>query len=227
MPADPDPHTDSDPGPDADTEIGADEAAATAPVTFDWVTFEPDEEVLWHDKPHFYSIVPALIVGVPLSIVIIGIPIVLGAWLSRENTEYVLTSEALYKKTGILSRDVKRIAFDKVQNSSFTQDFLGRQFGYGHVDISTAGSSGTEMRFRSVADPRAVQERINRRIRRARSGATGEAGEGGEPAVVLDEILAELRAIRGALEADGVDVPSASGKGSESKSSGNRGEPGE
>lgn len=163
----------------------------------DWLTLEADEEVVWTGKPHEYSLVPALVVGVPLSIVLVGVAIIASAYLRRENTNYVITTRALYKKTGVFSRDIQRVSFEKVQNTSYAQDFFGRQFGYGDVDVSTAGSGGVELRFRSVPDPGSVQERINRRL-----GATDEDRERGDAAAVLDDILEELRAIRAALDAE-------------------------
>ncbi|MDZ7730550.1 MAG: PH domain-containing protein [Natrialbaceae archaeon] len=165
---------------------------------YDWLSLEEGESIVWSGKPHRYSLVPAFIIGIPLSIILIGILIMASAWLSRENTHYVVTSEAVYLKRGILSRDVKRIGFDKVQNISFAQGLLGKQFGYGTVDISTAGSSGTEMQFRSVPDPKTVQETINKRIRESHTGsATSSDGE--SAADVLEDIRSELVAIREAL----------------------------
>jgi len=168
---------------------------------FDWVTLDEGEEILWSGEPHFYSIVPALVLGVPLSLVLIGIPIVLGAYLSRENTVYLLTTDGVYRKKGILSRDVQKIEFEKIQNISFSQGPLGNSVGYGNVDISTAGGSGVEMRFRAVPDPKPVQEQINTQIRQSRSGSrTGGETDGRDTDDVLNEILAELRMIRTALE---------------------------
>ena len=169
---------------------------------FDWLTLDEDEEVVWADTPHRLSLVPAFVVGVPLSLVLVGIPIVVGAYLSHRNTNYVVTTTALYRKTGVLSRDVQRIEFDKVQNTSYRQSALGSSLGYGTVDISTAGGSGIEMRFSSVAEPQHVQTLINERIR-GRRGRTGDdpGVEGArDKAAVLDDILTELRAIRAAVE---------------------------
>jgi uncharacterized membrane protein YdbT with pleckstrin-like domain len=165
---------------------------------FDWLTLDGDEEVLWADTPHPYSLVPALIVGIPLSFVLVGIPIIAGAYFSFKNTNYVVSSDALYKKTGVLSRNVQRIEFDKVQDTSYSQTFFGAQFGYGSVNISTAGGSGIEMSFQNVSEPQSLQSLINERIKR-RGGRESES-EG--KAAVLDEILAELRAIRTAVEDD-------------------------
>ncbi|MFC7096488.1 PH domain-containing protein [Halobaculum marinum] len=167
------------------------------PDGFDWLSLDPEEEVVWAGNPHSSSLVPALVVGVPLSLVLVGIPIIVSAYLARENTEYVITTEALYKKRGVLSRDVKRVGFEKVQDTSYTQGFFGTQFGYGTVDISTAGGSGVELSFDSVGDPKRIQELVNERIR-AREGRSSDEGE--SKGDVLEDILVELRAIRTAVE---------------------------
>lgn len=196
----PEPSTDAPDETDLGTEADPD-AAATA-ADFDWLALDEGESVLWADTPHEMSLVPALVVGVPLSLVLVGIPIVVGAYLSHRNTNYVVTTAALYVKTGILSRNVQRIEFDKVQDTSYRQSFFGAQFGYGTVDVSTAGGTGVEMSFSNVADPQSLQSRINERIRTGRGGEEDRDG-----AAVLDDILAELRAIRAAVEGGAEDAP--------------------
>ena len=167
--------------------------------TADWLTLDEDEEIVWSGKPHESSLIPALVIGLPLSLVLVGLFIIAGSYLQRENTQYVVTTDGLYKKTGILSRDVQRIDFGKVQNTSYSQGFFGSRFGYGNVDISTAGGSGIEMQFRSVPEPREIQELINKRVKGSRGEPTTESGETKRD--VLDEILVELTAIRSTLEA--------------------------
>jgi len=169
----------------------------TAEPSFGWLSLDDGEELVWHGKPHRSSLVPALVVGVPLSLVLVGLFIIAGAYLHRENTEYVVTTEALYRKSGVVSRNVQRVDFGKVQNTTYSQGFFGTQFGYGNVEISTAGGSGVELSFDSVPDPKGVQERINSRVKRNDGGAS----EG--KAAVLDEILTELRAIRETMEGSG------------------------
>lgn len=171
---------------------------------FDWLTLDEGEEVVWADTPHPYSLVPAVVVGVLLAVVLIGVVVIAAAYLVHKNTNYVATTAALYRKTGVLSRNVQRIEFDKVQDTSYRQSFLGAQFGYGTVDVSTAGGSGVEMSFENVAEPQRVQSIINERIRDRRQG---EPAEGGDATAVLDDILAELRAIRESVERRGVGQP--------------------
>lgn len=165
----------------------------------EWLTLDEDETLVWSGKPHKSSLIPALIIGVPLSLVLIGLAIIGAAYLYRENTRYVVTTDALYRKSGVLSRDVQRIDFEKVQNTSYSQGFFGARFGYGNVDISTAGGSGVEMQFQSVPEPRHIQETINKRVKAQRGNSTREDGE--TKSDVLAEILDELRAIREMIDA--------------------------
>lgn len=159
---------------------------------FDWLSLEEGEELLWSSRAHEYS----LYVGVVFGAFFLLIGSVL-AWLSYQNTQYVVTSKSVYAKRGILSRNVKTVDFEKVQNINYTQGALGARFGYGNVEISTAGSSGAEVTFRSIPDPADVQELIDREIKRGRDTDRETTTEEGD---VLDEIVAELRAIRDLLE---------------------------
>ncbi|MDQ2074439.1 PH domain-containing protein [Haloarcula sp. H-GB4] len=169
------------------------DSADTADLDLEWLTLEDGESIQWASTPHKYSLVPAFIIGIPLSLVLIGIPILVTSYLQYTNTNYVVTNRGLYSKRGILSRDVQQIGFEKIQNISYSQSALGSSFGYGSVDVSTAGGSGVELKFRSIPDPASVQELIAREVdNREQSNGTEEA----DTSDVLDEILHELQAIR-------------------------------
>ena len=163
---------------------------------FDWLTLDDDEEVLWADTAHRLSLVPSLVPIIPLCLILLGIPLLIWTYLGYTNTQFVVTNTALYKKTGIFSRNVRRIEFDKLQNTSYQQSALASYFGYGTVNISTAGSSGVEMSFRNVAEPRDVQTLINKRSKKQQRSTSNENGK----AAVLDEILEELQTIRRTVE---------------------------
>jgi len=89
------------------------ESATIDPETADWLTLDEDEEIVWSGKPHESSLIPALVVGLPLALIPHRVTIIAGSYLQRENTQYVVTTDGLYKKTGVLSRDVQRIDFRK------------------------------------------------------------------------------------------------------------------
>lgn len=161
----------------------------------DWLTLEEDEEVKWQGRPMMKSIIPAVIIGIPLSVVGVGLLIIAAAYLSVKNTFYVVTNSGVYVKKGVLSRNVKKIGFGKIQNISFSQGVFGNMFDYGNVNISTAGSEGVEMRFRSIREPKNVQELINRSI----SGKEKEDGDEASREELLSDILDELKDINSKL----------------------------
>ncbi|TKX59821.1 PH domain-containing protein [Halorubrum sp. ASP1] len=178
-------------------DISEDGSTDSSELDLDWLTLEDGESIQWSSTPHKYSVLPAFIIGIPLSLVLIGIPIVAASYLQYTNTNYVVTNRGLYSKRGVLSRDVQQIGFDKVQNISYSQSALGSYFGYGSVDVSTAGGSGIELQFRSIPAPAAVQELIAREIDSRQQTESDSTKED-----ILDSILTELRVIRRAVADD-------------------------
>ena len=163
----------------------------------DWLTLDENEEVLWSREPMMVSIAPAVIIGVPLAIFGIGILIIAVAYLNIKNTDFVVTDEGLYKKTGVLSRSVQKIGFEKIQNISFSQGIVGNYFGYGNVEISTAGGEGVEMRFSGIDDPKSVQERIGKEMKK--QTGRGEDGEQSEGEDTMELVLEEMKKTRQVL----------------------------
>lgn len=158
---------------------------------FDWLTLSSNENIVWQGQPRIKSIIPAVVIGIPTAVFGVGLLIIAGAYLSVKNTEYIVSNKGLYVKKGILSRSVQKIGFDKVQNISFSQGILGNHFGYGNIEISTAGGSGVEMRFRSIRDPKQVQEKINDLMKETQSST--ESVEGRSQKEVLEDILSEVK----------------------------------
>lgn len=198
----------------AETTTSSDGAASTE-TEFDvpeWLTLEADEEIEWIGEPVPVSLVGTAVWGVILSIVLIGLLILLSlpfSWLSIKNTDYVVTDKSLYVKKGILGTNIESVGLDKIQNTEFRQSFWGKQFGFGSIDISTAGSSGAEITFQNVENARDVRERItrlsneysggSRRSRTENDDTTGKATTA-PPGEGMAELIEELRATRQALE---------------------------
>lgn len=169
-------------------------------TAYDWLTLDADEEVLWAGKPSKKSLYGAYIVGLFLIPLLgFGLLVIASAYLTRENTDHVVTTKSVYKKTGILSRSVTEIEYEKVQNTSYSAGPVGRYLGYGTVEISTAGGSGVEMSLRGVEDPQDVQKRLSRRVKEIQ-GSTAAGDRDESKGDVLEEILTELRAIRQSVE---------------------------
>lgn len=176
----------------------------------DWFSPDEGERVEWVGEPAAVSLVPAAIWGVVLLPLLgLGLVVFASAYLTRENTDYVVTNETLYHKRGVLSTNIESLGVDRIQNTEYTQSFVGTQLGYGTIEISTAGSSGSDVTFRSVEQPRAVRDLVTRvsktaggtdgtggRSDRADDGeAPDEAAGGGVADDLVEEIASELRTV--------------------------------
>ncbi|WP_123535622.1 PH domain-containing protein [Halosimplex salinum] len=206
---------DDSPASGGDDAAVVDRAASVADSDVsEWLSLEPDEEVVWVGEPTTMRLVGTVVTGIVLIPVLIGILVLLFAplsYLGIKHTDYVVTTRSLYVKRGILSTNIESVDLDRIQNTEFTQSFWGTQLGFGTIDISTAGSSGADISFDDVEDAREVREEISRVQREFGGGGRGArdgTGGGDSPARTrqaagadqLDELVAELRATREALE---------------------------
>lgn len=155
-----------------------------------WFDNEGDENIVWSGQPHINSIYPSVALGIILiPLAGLGLLIILMAYLDRENKDFVITNEGVYRKSGIISRRVKKISFGKIQDTSYNQGYFGRMFNYGNVDITTAGGSQVEMRFQSIPNPEKVQKKINQFIKGDESSSERSEKD------LLREILQELKTL--------------------------------
>ncbi|RKD94030.1 PH domain-containing protein [Halopiger aswanensis] len=155
--------------------------------TPDWLHLTADEAVVWESRPHPITMgagvpiaVLVAVVGTALIIMDLtstdgaGLTALLGALLGLggagvalvryavwTNTRYVITSEELYKKRGIVSRDVTQFRIDRIQNTTLEQDMLGRLLGYGDLTIYTAGSGDPELTFERTPRPERANGALN------------------------------------------------------------------
>ncbi|MFC6837659.1 PH domain-containing protein [Halomarina ordinaria] len=150
----------------------------------DWVTLGADESVVWSGHPSFYPVAMSLVVGAvlfvlgPIStvflpdpwrlvgvvLVVAGLALIGWTYLSHRSTQYVITSNEVYKKTGLVSRQVTSLRMGRIQNTTFTQSFPQRLLSYGDVHIDTAGSGATEIVFESVTDPQRVSRLLTEQL---------------------------------------------------------------
>jgi uncharacterized membrane protein YdbT with pleckstrin-like domain len=104
-----------------------------------------------------------VVVGALLAVLVVGL-------VKRVETSYVVTTQRLRIRRGILSRHVQQTRLDRVQNVNTSQTLVERMLRVGTVDFDTAGTDDSEFAFRGIADPDAVVAAVDRAVRDATAG---------------------------------------------------------
>jgi uncharacterized membrane protein YdbT with pleckstrin-like domain len=150
----------------------------------------PGEEIVFDGHPSWRSTLGFYLAGILAVAAVVAIALLVqGAGLAvlagvvalgvlllaglakRASTRYVITSQRLHIRRGLLARHVQQTSIDRVQNVNTSQSLLERVVQVGTVDFDTAGSDDSEFRFVGVADPAEVVARVDRAQRAA--GAPG------------------------------------------------------
>jgi uncharacterized membrane protein YdbT with pleckstrin-like domain len=125
---------------------------------------------------------------------------------------YEIQDDEVIVHVGIITHSVKHVPYRTVTNISVKRDIFDRWFfGLGTLNIQTAGMSGktgAEEKLVGLTNVEEAYEMVVTELRRFRGGMAPTAAEvEAEPAVAstdaLNVIIAELRAIRQALEKRG------------------------
>ena len=146
----------------------------------------PGEEVVFEGHPswrgvlsfYVYGVGGAVILGILIGLVgetvigsivaLAGIALVLVAGLlKRMATHYVVTSQRLRIRRGILAKKVQQTRIDRVQNVNTDQRLLDRILRVGTVDFDTAGTDDSDFTFRGIANPDEVVAAVDRAQRLA------------------------------------------------------------
>ncbi len=146
----------------------------------------PGEEIVFEGHPSWRSVLGFYVAGVLLvavaaaigalasgtaiailaGAVVLALVLLVGV-LKRMSTRYVITTERLHIRRGILSKATQETRIQRVQNVNTDQSLFERLVQVGTVDFDTAGSDDSEFRFVGVSDPRDVVRAVDRAQRSA------------------------------------------------------------
>jgi len=173
------------------------------------------EDVVLDLHPHWWflakqtlALLAAMVLGVlvllnvdqPIVRVLAGVLIVvaLGWWAVRyldwRTTNFVVTTDRLIYRHGVLAKHGIEIPLERVNNVLFSQRLFERALGAGDLIIESAGESGRQA-FSDVRKPSAVQNEIYRQIEANENRKFDRIGRGGGGSSVADE-LAKLDQLR-------------------------------
>ena len=148
----------------------------------------PGEQIVFEGHPSWRGVLGFYIKGLLLAIVIgvivwfaashgaglgallaVFALVLLVGFIKRMATTYVITTERLHIRRGILSKSVQQTSIDRVQNVNTHQSILDRVLRVGKVDFDTAGTEDSDFVFADVATPDDVVTAVDR-ARRAHAG---------------------------------------------------------
>ena len=146
-----------------------------------------------------YYALQSLILG-PLFFVIL-IP----RYFRYHTLRYRFDEEGVSMRWGILFRREISLNYSRIQDIHLSSNFVERWLRLARIEVQTAsGSSTAEMTIEGILEFEQVRDFLYSKMRGAGDDGTAEAKSssagGDELTSVLQEIAAELRAIRGHLE---------------------------
>jgi hypothetical protein len=92
--------------------------------------------------------------------------------------EFAVTNFRVIRKSGFVTRNVRQIPLEKIQDVNVRSTLGGRWLSYGDVELQSAGSDSTVL-FPRILHP---EEFRNVLLTQGRSGSAGVDGLGGRPA---------------------------------------------
>jgi uncharacterized membrane protein YdbT with pleckstrin-like domain len=92
--------------------------------------------------------VTGVLVGAALAALVL-----LYGFVKRMSTTYMVSTQRLYIRRGILSKREQQTRVDRVQNVNTDQSLRERLLRVGTVDFDTAGTDDSEFRFVGISSP--------------------------------------------------------------------------
>ena len=140
--------------------------------------------------------------GDVLKLVLIGLLIltalwVIGRYLKWITTNFVMTSQRLIFRQGVIAKSGIEIPLDRVNNVNFNQSIFERFLGAGDLLIESGGEDG-QQRFTDIRNPEKVQNLLHAQVEVARGrGPERGSSRGGDTAEQLERLEGMLQ--RGTL----------------------------
>jgi uncharacterized membrane protein YdbT with pleckstrin-like domain len=176
-----------------------------------------NEEIVYDLRPHWWTLVGPVLLTVAVAalaaagfvflpsggfqqtgrlalggvVLLCLLVIVLPRYLRRATTHFVLTTDRLIFRSGVLAKRSREIPLERLNDVTFSQSIFERLLRAGDLFIESAGERGQAV-FEDIPNPEAVQVEIYRQLE-----ANGQRMSGAvqRPPSVLEELerLANLR----------------------------------
>jgi len=130
-----------------------------------------------------------------LAVLAVAVVILLARYVKWTTTNFVVTTERLIHREGVIAKNGIEIPLDRVQTIRFHQSIFERLIGAGDLLIESAGETG-QNRFGDIRKPNVVQNVIYREIEqyenRRADRMAGRREQGNPSALSVAEQLEKL-----------------------------------
>jgi uncharacterized membrane protein YdbT with pleckstrin-like domain len=109
------------------------------------------ETVLYRARISLWSLAHLIFFGVLLLVVVVGLVLLVIAWIRYRTTEFAVTDRRIIAKTGLVSRSTVELFLDKVEALQVEQSVMGRLLDFGTVTIH--GTGATHEPFGNISAP--------------------------------------------------------------------------
>jgi len=177
-------------------------------------------------NPHWWYFSRHILTGIPLALALVGIlaldgdarkylgylwgvlAVVWALWLlfkfmSWKFTYFVVTSDRLIYRHGVLAKRGVEIPLERINNINFEQGIFERVIGAGDLQIDSAGKEG-QSHFYNIRHPDGVQQEIYRQMESYDKKKAGWSAPQGSAADEIEK-LANLRD-RGVISAEEFEI---------------------
>jgi len=111
----------------------------------------PGETVLYRARVSWWSQAGTLVLGVLLLVVVVGLFLLVAAWIRVHSTELAITNRRVIAKFGFIRRNTVEINLEKIEALRVEQGFWGRMLNFGTLLLT--GTGGSLEPIPDIADP--------------------------------------------------------------------------
>jgi uncharacterized membrane protein YdbT with pleckstrin-like domain len=134
--------------------------------------------------------------GVALAVVLVVVACWAAARVARRQcTNFVVTTDRLVYRSGVISKHGKEIPLERVNDIAFHQTVFERLIGTGDLSIESAGAQSRET-FGDIPRPAAVQNEIYRQMEACAARHSGGGAAVVSPQLSIPEQLEKLDDLR-------------------------------
>lgn len=137
-----------------------------------------------------------------LAVVVAVIALVIKPLIDWWTTRYVLTTERLITRTGLVAKSGVEIPLERITNVNFSQTFFERLLGAGDLLIESAGTTG-QSEFANIPHPDDFSALLYKTREQRSQKLTGRSATPAAPAPATPDATEQLRRIK-QLHEDGI-----------------------